>query len=131
MQKAATDVMQAVIFAAVVDAIEAMRAASKGVPNSLLRDIQAVHRNAAFADLPPALRDSIASSVRAAFSQLLKEGYAVGPRSAIQQSRPMDRVPERERRGPGHSDRRGPPRGPRRGGPSGGPAKGPRPPRKP
>ena len=71
----------------------------------------------------------------AAFTQLLKEGYAVGPRQQMQQSRPMDRVPER--RGSGPSDRRGPPRGPRRppGGngpdkPRGGPG-GPSRPRKP
>jgi hypothetical protein len=36
---------------------------------------------------------------------LLKEGYAVGPKSEMQ-SRPMDRVPERQRPGPG--DRRAP-----------------------
>jgi hypothetical protein len=132
MPRAATDVMQSVLFAAVADALEAMKAASKGVPNTLLRDIQAVHRNAAFDDLPEALQHSILASVRTAFTQLLKEGYAVGPRTAIQQSRPMDRVPERERRGPGHSDRRGPPRGPRRGPPGGkGPGKGPRSPGKP
>jgi hypothetical protein len=128
MTKAATDVMQAVIFAAVVDSLEAMKAASKGVPNTLLRAIQAVHRNATFEDLPKELQQAITASVRSAFTQLLKEGYAVGPRGAVQQSRPMDRVPERPRHGPGHADRRGPPRGPRRGPPGG---KGPRPPRKP
>jgi hypothetical protein len=51
----------------------------------------------------------------------------VGPRQQIQQSRPMDRVPERQRHGPGSPDRRGPPRGGRRGPPNGeGPNKGPR-----
>ena len=48
---------------------------------------------------------------------LLKEGYAVGPRQQMQQSRPLDRVPERDRRGP-RSDQRprrpsGPPRDPK------------------
>jgi hypothetical protein len=62
-----------------------------------------------FADLPKALQDQIADSTRAAFTSLLKEGYAVGPRQQMQQSRAMDRVPERQRT----SDRRGPPRGPR------------------
>ena len=126
MPKAATDVMQAVLFAAVVDALEAMKAASKGVPNILLRDIQAVHRNAMFDDLPRELQQSILASVRSAFTQLLKEGYSVGPRHE-QASRPLDRVPERPRHGPGHADRRGPPRGPRRGPPGGKPKGKPRP----
>ena len=114
MQRAASDVMQSVILSAVIDALEAMKAASKGVPNLMLRDLQSIHRNTTFADLPKPVQDSIAQSVRAAFNDLLKEGYAVGPRAAIQQSRPIDRVPERQHRGP-PNDRRGPPRGPGRG----------------
>src|SRR5688572_19431733 len=119
MPRAATDVMQSIIFAAVVDALDALKAASRGVPNTMLRDIQAVHRNATFADLPKELQDAISNSVRSAFTQLLKEGYAVGPKQD-QVSRPMDRVPERERRGPAPIDRRGPRRGPGRRGPGGG-----------
>ena len=107
MQRAASDVMQSILLSAVIDALEAMKAASKGVPNLMLRDLQTVHRNTTFADLPKAVQDSIAQSVRAAFTQLLKEGYAVGPKGEVQQSRPLDRVPERQR--PGHPDRRGPP----------------------
>ena len=117
MPKAATDVMQAIIFSAVADAFDALKAASKGVPNTMLRDIQAVHRNATFADLPKELQDAINASVRTAFTQLLKEGYAVAP-SQGHGSRPLDRVPERDRRerpprGPTHGPRRGgrPPRG--------------------
>ncbi len=132
MPKAATEVIQSVIFSAVIEAVEALKTASRGVPNTMLRELQTIHRNTTFADLPKEVQDSIAQSVRAAFTELLKEGYAVGPRSAVQQSRPLDRVPERPRHGAGHPDRRGPPRGPRRGPPGGkGPAKGPRPPRKP
>ncbi|MFL6720354.1 MAG: hypothetical protein ACJ8FT_00925 [Sphingomonas sp.] len=104
MQKAASDVMQSVIFSAILDAVAALKRASGGLPNQLLRDVQAIHPNVTFADLPKELQDSIAESTRSAFTQLLKESYAVGPRQQMQQSRPMDRVPER--------DRRGPPRGP-------------------
>src|SRR5438309_6155116 len=104
MPRAATDVMQSMIFSAVLDAVAALKRASGGLPNQLLRDVQAIHPNVTFADLPKELQDAIAESTRAAFTQLLKEGYAVGPRQQMQQSRPMDRVPER--------DRRGPPRGP-------------------
>ena len=128
MQRAASDVMQSVILSAVIDALEAMKAASGGVPNNVLRDLQSVHRNTTFADLPKPVQDSIAQSVRAAFTQFLKEGYAVGPKQAVQQSRPMDRVPERDRRGPqDRRDFRNKPgrRGPDRSG--GGPGKGPRP----
>src|SRR6478609_4610459 len=118
MQRAATDVMQSLIFSAVIDALQALKRGSGGLPNQLLRDVQAIHPNVTFADLPKELQDQIATSTRAAFTGLLKEGYAVGPRQQMQQSRPMDRVPERQR--PGSGDRRGPPRGPgaghRRGG---------------
>ena len=136
MQRAATDVMQAIIFSAVLDGIAALKRASGGLPNQLLRDVQAIHANVTFADLPKELQDAIAESTRAAFTQLLKEGYAVGPRQQMQQSRPIDRVPERDRRGPP----RGPAPGQRRGGrppsgdgpdkPRGGPG-GPSRPRKP
>jgi hypothetical protein len=118
VQRAASEVMQSVILSAVIDALESMKAASKGVPNLMLRDLQSVHRNTTYADLPKPVQDSIAQSVRAAFTQLLKEGYAVGPKQQVQQSRPMDRVPERQRGGPG--DRRGSPRGPGRGPRAGG-----------
>jgi hypothetical protein len=109
MPRAANDVMQSVIFSAVLDAVAALKRASAGLPNQLLRDVQAIHPNVTFADLPKELQDAIAESTRAAFTQLLKEGYAVGPRQQMQQTRPMDRVPERQR----PTDRRGPPRGPR------------------
>ena len=125
MQRAASEVMQSIVLSAVIDALEAMKAASKGVPNLMLRDLQSVHRNTTFADLPKPVQDSIAQSVRAAFTQLLKEGYAVGPKGQIQQSRPMDRVPERDRRVP--QDRRDFRKGPGRRGPGGPGSKGPRP----
>ena len=140
MQRSATEVMQAVIFSAVLDAVQALKAASGGLPNQLLRDVQAIHPNVTFADLPKELQDAIAESTRAAFAQLLKDGYAVGPRQQMQQSRPLDRVPERDRRvprGPAEGHRRGgrPPRGggpdkPGGGGP-GGPGGPNRPRRKP
>ena len=120
MARAAQDVMQSILFSAVLDSLAALKRASGGLPNQLLRDVQAIHPNVTFADLPKELQDAIAESTRAAFTQLLKEGYAVGPRQQMQQSRPMDRVPERPRHAPGSVDRRGPPRGPRRAGaPSG------------
>ena len=122
MPRAANDVMQSIIFSAVLDGLAALKRASGGLPNQLLRDVQAIHANVTFADLPKELQDQIAESTRTAFTQLLKEGYAVGPRQQMQQSRPMDRVPERQR-----PDRRGPSRGPRRGPPNGeGPDRGPR-----
>ena len=134
MPRAANDVMQSIIFAAVLDGLAALKRGSGGLPNQLLRDVQAIHPNVTFADLPKVLQDQIVESTRSAFTQLLKEGYAVGPRQQMQVSRPMDRVPERTRDRPG--DRRGPPRGPRRPsndggkGPGNGPG-GPSRPRKP
>jgi len=110
MQKAANDVMQSVIFSAIIEAVAALKRASGGLPNQLLRDVQAIHPNITLADLPKELQDQIAESTRSAFTSLLKEGYAVGPRQQMQQARPLDRVPERQR-----TDRRGPPRGPSQG----------------
>ena len=117
MQRAATEVMQSILFSAVLDAVAALKSASGGLPNQLLRDVQAIHPNVTFADLPKELQDAIVESTRSAFTMLLKEGYAVGPRQQMQQSRPLDRVPERDRRGP-RSDQRprrpsGPPRDPK------------------
>src|SRR6188472_1353730 len=88
MQKAATDVMQSIIFSAVLDGVAALKRASGGLPNQLLRDVQAIHANVTFADLPKELQDAIAASTRSAFTQLLKEGYAVGPRQQMQTNRP-------------------------------------------
>jgi hypothetical protein len=122
MPRAANDVMQSIIFSAMLDGLAALKRASGGLPNQLLRDVQAIHPNVTFADLPKELQEQIAESTRAAFTQLLKEGYAVGPRQQMQASRPIDRVPERQR----PSDRRGPPRGPRRGPPAGEGDRGPR-----
>ena len=117
MQRAANDVMQSIVFSAVLDAVAALKSASGGLPNQLLRDVQAIHPNVTFADLPKALQDAIVNSTRTAFTQLLKEGYAVGPRQQMQAQRPMDRVPERDRRVPNDrrtvrhgQGRRGPPR---------------------
>ncbi|HZU50879.1 MAG TPA: hypothetical protein VE968_03290 [Sphingomicrobium sp.] len=123
MARAANDVMQSIIFSAVLDGLAALKRASGGLPNQLLRHVQAIHPNVTFADLPKELQEQIIENTRAAFTQLLKDGYAVGPRQQMQQSRPMDRVPERQR----PADRRGPPRGPRPPRPSGeGPDRGPR-----
>ena len=142
MPRAANEVMQSIIFSAVLDAIAALKAASGGLPNQLLRDVQAIHPNVTYADLPKQLQDAIAESTRAAFTQLLKEGYAVGPRQQMQATRPMDRVPERDRRVPNDrrtlrrgEGRRGPPRpegeGPGRGprSPGGGPSRPRKPPK--
>lgn len=127
MARAASDVMQSIVFSAVLDGIAALKRSAGGLPNQLLRDVQAIHPNVTFADLPKELQGAIVESTRAAFTQLLKEGYAVGPRQQMQQTRPMDRVPDRDRRGPprgtGPNHRRGgrPPEGPDkpRGGPGG------------
>jgi hypothetical protein len=128
MQRAANDVMQSILFSAVLDAVAALKAGSGGLPNNLLRDVQAIHANVTFADLPKAVQDAIVASTRTAFTLLLKEGYAIGPKGEQRPiQRPMDRVPERDRRGPAEGHRRGgrPPRGggdrPGGGAPGGGP----------
>lgn len=99
MTKSANELMNEILVAAVADAIVALREASKGVPNLVLRDIGAIHANTAPADLPEAVQASIRASVREAFNRLLREGYSVSPASA-----PAGR-PE-IRHGPGDRSRR-------------------------
>lgn len=82
MTKSATDVMQEIIYSAVVDALDSLKSASKGVPNTLLRDINAIHANSTFSDLPKELQAAISGSVRSAFNRLLKEGYSVAQGAA-------------------------------------------------
>ncbi|MEA3037179.1 MAG: hypothetical protein QOH04_2966 [Sphingomonadales bacterium] len=131
MTRAAAEVMQDVLYAAVVDAILALKAASRGVPNTLLRDLNAIHANTTFADLPPELQKALQAGVRAAFTRLLKEGYSVSPAGSA-----PPRPASPPRREGGHGQRPGGPgghRGPRPGGgqppraPRTGPGGGPRP----
>ena len=128
MRKSATDVMQEIVAAAVLDAIAALKSASRGLPNNLLRDLNAIHANTTFADLPPEVQTAVSASVRAAFARRQKEGYAVsGPEPAAPRPPrpgPPPSGPHRPfRRPPPKSDGAGPGRPP---GKSGG-----RPPRKP
>ena len=136
MTKSATDVMEEVIFAAVIDAIQALKAASKGMPNTLLRDLNAIHANVTRADLPADVQAAIQTNVRAAFTRLLKEGYVVAPRAAAEPQRgvPLRDGPRPDRRPftgppggrPNRPDRRDPSggRGPRPGGGGGKPGGG-------
>src|SRR4051812_43538227 len=110
MTKSATDVMQEVLYAAVVDAIGAMKAASKGVPNTLLRDLNAIHANTAAADLPAELQASLQASVRAAFTKFLKDGYSVAPMGSVTPPRsapPVRRDAPRPQGRPGGGHRPG------------------------
>jgi hypothetical protein len=119
MTKSATELMQEIIVSSLIDAVAALRAASKGVPNAMLRDVQAIGPNTTFADLPKELQASIGESVRAGFNRLLKEGYSVSP------GRPNAPPPIRPRpQGP--SGPRPPRSGPR---PGGGGDRNPRPPK--
>ncbi|MBP8230729.1 hypothetical protein [Rhizorhabdus sp.] len=77
MTRSAAEVMHDVIVAAVIDGLGALRTASKGVPNALLRDLAAIHPNTTFKDLPTDLQASIQTSVRSAFTKLQSEGYTV------------------------------------------------------
>ncbi len=127
MKKSANELMQEIVAAATIDGVMALKAASKGLPNNLLRDIGAIHANTTVADLPTELQAAIAASARAGFGKLMKEGYTVAPAGAVQPPRP-DRPhrPERPHRTdrPHRPER---PRGPRP--PGGGRPKGPKGPR--
>jgi len=115
MARSATDIVQSVINAAVVDAIVALREASQGLPNALVRDLASIHANTAFDDLPPAIQKSVAASVRNAFAQLQKDGYVVAEAKSVLPSSPRP-APNRNTGRTDHTPRRGPPKsnGPRR-----------------
>lgn len=126
MAKSATDLMQEILFSTVLDSIVALKGASNGLPNLLVREVNSIHPNTTFADLPKDVQAAIATNVRAAFTKLLKEGYSVAQgveqRRAAPASPPSSHRPRSggERRPPRDGDRR-PPRG--EGGP--GPKRGP------
>jgi len=130
MTKSATDLMQEIVLSSLIDAVAALRAASKGVPNAMLRDVQAIGPNTGFGDLPKELQASIQESVRQAFNRLLKEGYSVSPgRPAPPPIRPRPQGPGGRPQGPG-GGRPGGPRPPRGGnGPRPGGDRGRRPPK--
>jgi hypothetical protein len=129
MPKSATDLMQDIIFASIIDAIAALKTASKGLPNNLLRDLNAVHANTTLVDLPAEVQAAIQANIRAAFTRLQREGYVVAPAGISSMQRPaapagVDRTERRPRPGPPRGGRptpdRKPPvveRKPRRGGP--------------
>jgi hypothetical protein len=111
MTKSATDLMQEIIFSAVIDSIQALKTSSKGLPNTLLRDLNAIHANVTLADLPEDVQAAIATNVRAAFTRLLKEGYSVMPGRGAPERRPPAPAPV-----VGRGQRRPPPPGARPGG---------------
>ena len=127
MTKSATDVMQEIMFSAIVDAIDALKASSQGVPNNLLRVINSVHANTTFADLPRELQSALTGSVRSAFTRLMREGYSIASAQAATpasryEGRPSGPRGERRaqppRRGKDNGGRDGPDgRRPPRGGP--------------
>jgi hypothetical protein len=127
MKKSATEIMQEIVAAAVLDAIAALKAASRGLPNNLLRDLNAIHANTTLADLPVEVQNAVSTSVRAAFSRLQKEGYSVSggepavprpPRPGVPsagQHRPFRRPPpKRDGAGPGRPSGKGGGRPPRK-----------------
>jgi hypothetical protein len=115
MTKSATELMQEIIFSAVIDSIQGLKTASKGLPNTLLRDLNAIHANVTLADLPEEVQAAIATNVRAAFTRLLKEGYSVMPGRGTPERRPPPAAPV-----VGRGQRRPPAAGPRPGGGPGG-----------
>ena len=132
MPRAANEVMQSILFSTVLDAVEALKGAAKGVPNNLFREIQRLHQNTTFEDLPPELQQAITTSVRAAFTRLLKEGYSVSPSGSVPPRPPVTRHGPPGGGGGGPRQGRGPGRGPRPGGrPGGGNKSSGKPPRKP
>jgi hypothetical protein len=77
MTKSATDVMHEIMVSTVLDSIAALKTASKGLPNTLLRDLASIHANTTFDDLPKEVQAAVTSSVRGAFTRLQREGYIV------------------------------------------------------
>ena len=133
MQRAATDVMQSILFSAVLDGIAALKRASGGLPNQLLRDVQAIHANVTFDDLPKELQDAHRPKHARGVHPSAEGGLCGRPApadAAVAAARPGARAPSATAPG----DRRGPPprsaprsrrgRNPRGGKPGGGKPRG-------
>jgi hypothetical protein len=133
MAKSATDLMQEILFSTVLDSIVALKDASNGLPNPLLRELNSIHPNTTFGDLPREVQGAIATNVRSAFTRLLKEGYSVAPQGTEPRRGPPAVAAPTHRPRSGGSGERRPPRsggqGPKRGPGSGPP--GNKPPRRP
>lgn len=117
MAKSATDLMQEILFSTVLDSIVALKDASNGLPNPLLRELNSIHPNTTYADLPKEVQGAIATNVRSAFTRLLKEGYSVA--QGVEQRRVPSATPPSPHRPRGGAGDRRPPRdggkGPKRG----------------
>ncbi|MES2058594.1 MAG: hypothetical protein V4564_21835 [Pseudomonadota bacterium] len=103
------------INTAVVDAILALKEASQGLPNALIRDLASIHANTAFSDLPSAVQKAVAASVRNAFSQLQRNGYVIAEAKSVLPTAPRP-TPAGAATRTDRAPRRGPPKpgGPRR-----------------
>lgn len=111
MRKSATDVMEEIVFSAVIDAIAAFKTASKGMPNNLLRDLAAVHPNTTLTDLPKEVQAALSEGVRFAFGRLRREGFTVASSDAVPpHPAPARPSPTITRRGPAAGGQRRPPR---------------------
>ncbi|NIJ18702.1 hypothetical protein FHS95_000371 [Sphingomonas naasensis] len=108
MAKSATDLMQEILFSTVLDSIVALKDASNGLPNLLVREVNSIHPNTTFADLPKDVQAAIATNVRSAFTRLLKEGYSVA--QGVEQRRPAPASPSPSHRPRGGGGERRPPR---------------------
>lgn len=97
MLKSATEVLQDAIFSAVLDSIQSIKDNANGMPNTLLRELNALHGNATFADLPAHLQGKIKASVSETLNRLRKEGYVVSAPSLTTQ-RPQPPQPRKVRR---------------------------------
>ena len=100
MQRAATDVMQSIIFSAVLDGIAALKRSSGGLPNQLLRDVQAIHATSTFDDLPKALSGRNRPEHARRVHQLLKKAMRVGPASRCSNRARSTGSPRRQREPP-------------------------------
>lgn len=116
MSRSATDVVQDIINAAVVDAIVALKGASQGLPNALMRDLGSIHANAAFDDLPTTIQKAVAASVRNAFAQFQKDGYVIAEAKSVLRTTPRVDT-NRSAAGAERAHRRSPPKPANRRGP--------------
>lgn len=79
--KTATEVVQDALFSAIIDAVMAVKNDAKGMPNTVLREVNAMHANSTFADLPEHVQKSIRESTKSTLNRLRKEGFSVTPTS--------------------------------------------------
>jgi hypothetical protein len=78
MSKSANEIVQEALFSSLIEAVTALKAG--GTPNTILRDLSAIHANTSMDSLPDGVQKALQAGVRDTMARLQKEGYVIAPK---------------------------------------------------